>query len=70
MPSSLDTIEDKKKRYSREIATYTLRQWEIFHNQSAQARAEQERHDVRKPPSNPDRSRGGQIHCWSKVEST
>ena len=62
MPSSVESIEDKKRRYSEELATYTLRQWETFHKQSAQtqAPAEQQRNN-RKPPSSSNRARGGQV---------
>ena len=68
MPSSIESIEDKKRRYSEELATYTLRQWETFHKQSAQtqAPAEQQRNN-RKPPSSSNRARGGQVLCRFEV---
>ena len=58
MPSSVESIEDKKRRYSEELATYTLRQWETFQGQSTQ-----QQNNNRKPPSGPNRSRGGQVLC-------
>jgi len=68
MSSSVESIEDKKRRYSEELATYTLRQWETFHNQSAQGQAfaEQQR-DSRKPPSSSTRSREGQVLCCVEI---
>ena len=68
MPSSVESIEDKKRRYSEELATYTLRQWETFHNQSTQTRgfAEQQSNN-RKSPSSNNRSRGGQVLCCFEI---
>ena len=64
MSSSVESIEDKKRRYSEELATYTLRQWETFHKQSAPA--EQQRNN-RKPPSSSNRARGGQVLCCFEI---
>ena len=71
MPSSVESVEDKKKSYSQELAAYTLRQWEIFHSQSPQAQgfAEQQRHNRKSPPTS-GRSQAGQVLCRFEVDAT